>query len=355
MEQKARTGMNSWLARITERVEAEGRIARITILAARGPTPREIGATMLVTGHGREGKIGRGPLEAQAVALAREILAGAGASDRAPAWLRHVREFATGDVLGSSSGGAISVLIEVLGPAELEHLGPIEPGAVLARPLASGAAGHLLAPDSAPRGLAPEIADALTQLRHDPHLSRRLVEGPQGPWLIERLAAPAIPFYVYGTGLVARALIEKLAGLPFHAICVDTDAARLTSALPRHARALPTPDPAALAMAAPPGSFHVVMSQSHELDYAIAKALMTGARFGHLGMIGSRMKRKRLEAMLERDGIPSAVRARLVCPVGLPAIKSKVPAVIAIAIAAEALIALQRLKDASDHAAGSNA
>lgn len=347
--------MNSWLTRLGERVAAEGRIARITILAARGPTPREIGATMLVTGRGQEGKIGRGPLEAKAVAWAREILACTNAPTRQPAWERHVREFATGDVLGASSGGSISVLVEVLGEAELAELTTLEAGAVLARPLASGAPGHLLAPHTAQRELPHAVTQALMRMQHAPHLSRLLVETAQGQWLLERLGLPAVPFYVYGTGLVARALIEKLAGLPFDVVCIDTDAARFATPLPQHARAMPAADPAALAGSAPPGSFHIVMTQSHELDYDIARALMIAGRFGHLGMIGSRMKRKRLEAMLERDGIASSVRARLVCPVGLSAIKSKVPAVIAIAIAAEALIALQRLDDASDHAAGSNA
>ena len=347
--------MESWLARIRKRVAADSRIARITILSARGPTPREVGAWMLVGAHVQEGKIGRGPLEARAVALAREVLDAADVAGDAPQWLRQVREFATGDVLGASSGGTIEILVEVLGEPELAVIDQPATTSILARPLQGGIPGRLIDPNSAGGELPGAVAQAVLRFRDEPYLARQLVETPQGRWLLERLGSPSVPFYVYGTGLVARALIDKLAGLPFDIVCVDTDASRFASPLPPHARALAVADPAAVAREAPTGSFHIVMTQSHDLDYAIAKALLTRARFGHLGMIGSRMKRKRLEAMLERDGTPASALSRVACPVGLPSIKSKVPAVIAIAIAAEALIALHRLTDAASQVAGSNA
>ena len=342
--------MTGWLARVAELVAAEGCAARIAIIAARGPTPREVGAAVLVTASRREGKIGRGALETAAVARARSLLVEVAGSAAGPRWLREIHEVSTGPVLGASSDGVITILIEVFGPAEIAHLhserATTGDDPMLVRPLLGGGrasvVGSPVAAPEFPKDDRPTaVAAAQAQLSGEPARRQLLVEADGQRWLLERLGPRAVPFYVYGTGLVARALVEKLAGLPFDVVWVDTDAARLAGPLPGHVTALTSPDPVTVARGAAAGSFHVVMTQSHELDFSIAKALLEAGSFGHLGVIGSRMKRKRLEAMLERDGIPSAAQARLVCPVGLPGIKSKAPAVIAVAIAAQALIALR--------------
>jgi xanthine dehydrogenase accessory factor len=58
-------------------------------------------------------------------------------------------------------------------------------------------------------------------------------------------------------------------------------------------------------------------------------------------VIGSRVKRERLLARLALEGMPAEQLAKVVCPIGLPEIRSKQPAVIAVSIAAQALIVLQ--------------
>jgi xanthine dehydrogenase accessory protein XdhC len=51
-------------------------VARVTVIAAKGSTPREVGAFMLVSATQRDGTIGGGRLEFEAIAAARELLAG---------------------------------------------------------------------------------------------------------------------------------------------------------------------------------------------------------------------------------------------------------------------------------------
>ena len=57
----------------------------------------------------------------------------------------------------------------------------------------------------------------------------------------------------------------------------------------------------------------------------------------YVGLIGSRTKRARFDRRLLADGITEGELARLVCPIGIPSLKSKAPAVIAVALAAELL------------------
>jgi xanthine dehydrogenase accessory factor len=160
-------------------------------------------------------------------------------------------------------------------------------------------------------------------------------------WLAAHLSPPSVPFYVYGTGLIARALVRALSGLPFDVVWIDQDPERLPASPPAHVTLLASDRQPEVARDAPTGAFHAVMTVSHDLDFAIVRAALETGRFGYLGVIGSRMKRKRLEERLSECGIPAERLARLACPIGLPGIESKAPVVIAISIAAQALQTLQ--------------
>ncbi|MFI4951080.1 MAG: XdhC family protein, partial [Caulobacterales bacterium] len=72
-------------------------------------------------------------------------------------------------------------------------------------------------------------------------------------------------------------------------------------------------------------------------DYRLTRAALRRGDFGYLGLIGSRTKRARCESRLKADGLTDADLARLTCPIGIPSLKSKAPAVIAVALAAELL------------------
>jgi xanthine dehydrogenase accessory factor len=81
----------------------------VTVLAARGSTPREAGCKMVVTAGDAHGTIGGGNLEFQSLARARALLAG---SPGAPL----VAEFPLGPALGQCCGGHASVLFEPMLP-----------------------------------------------------------------------------------------------------------------------------------------------------------------------------------------------------------------------------------------------
>ena len=84
----------------------------VTVLAAKGSTPREAGAKMVVSADGLAGTIGGGNLEYQCEAAARGLLAD-GAEGPS------TRDFPLGPALGQCCGGHVTVLFEVLRPPKL--------------------------------------------------------------------------------------------------------------------------------------------------------------------------------------------------------------------------------------------
>ena len=88
---------------------------------------------------------------------------------------------------------------------------------------------------------------------------------------------------------------------------------------------------------APPGAFYLVLTHSHDLDLAITEAVLRRGDFGYLGLIGSATKRARFLRRFEQRGIAPDALARLTCPIGVPGIAGKHPAVIALAVVAQLL------------------
>lgn len=85
----------------------------VTVLSAKGSTPREAGAKMVVSVDGLAGTIGGGNLEFQCEAAARALLA-SGAEGPS------TRDFPLGPALGQCCGGHVTVLLEVLRPPRLQ-------------------------------------------------------------------------------------------------------------------------------------------------------------------------------------------------------------------------------------------
>ena len=90
---------------------------------------------------------------------------------------------------------------------------------------------------------------------------------------------------------------------------------------------------------APDGAFVVVMTHSHPLDLAIVAEALRQDRFAYVGLIGSATKRARFISQMRAAGLAEEAIAPLVCPIGLPGVEGKEPAVIAAAVAAQLLIA----------------
>jgi xanthine dehydrogenase accessory factor len=92
-----------------------------------------------------------------------------------------------------------------------------------------------------------------------------------------------------------------------------------------------------------------VMTHSHALDLDIVAHALALARFPYLGLIGSATKRARFLKRLREAGLGAAAERDLVCPIGLTAIRSKLPAAIAAGLAADLLVRCETLAASLRH------
>jgi xanthine dehydrogenase accessory factor len=147
---------------------------------------------------------------------------------------------------------------------------------------------------------------------------------------------------IYGAGHVGKALTHVLAPLDFELTCVQDvyeggDNVQVPPTVIWINPHIENSDAPSFAAKVDPGAIHLIMTHSHDLDYAICDALLRRNDFGFLGLIGSQTKRARFVQRFRRAGIADAAIARLVCPIGDSRIVGKQPAVIAVAVAAQLL------------------
>ncbi len=306
--------MRVW-STVAEMIAAHGACALVTVAAVRGSAPREAGARMVIGPDGGfRGTVGGGELEWIAIATARDALA-----KDAPA--ATVSRFALGPDLGQCCGGSVRILSEVLGRDRLDEVrslaareaaGPFRTRGRLGPRAVERAIDDTLAPD----GPAVEI---------------------EGDLVIERFRDPRHPVWLFGAGHVGRALMLALAPLPFDLTWIDEREGIFPAALPANVRPVRSAGAPAEIARAPSNACIVVMTHNHPLDLAIVHAALAAARFDYVGLIGSASKRARFTRRLREGGIPEARVAQLVCPIGMPSIRSKQPAAIATGIAAQLL------------------
>jgi len=320
--------MSEWIAQALSAVRRGEALAMTSIVGAQGSTPRELGARMLVWDDRFTGTIGGGSLERQALDQARRLLT--------QGTRRHaLQDYPLGPLLGQCCGGRVRLLVERIDAASLGWLqdaaracetrqafrlqADIE-GGDLERSV-QPAAGQDPA-DNSPRTPIPEV--------------RRLSE----------LMQPARPkLVIFGAGHVGQAVARAFAPLPFDLEWLASREDLRPEAGGTHAEILSEDDLEACIEATPPGALIAIFTHSHDLDYRLTRAALAKGDFGYLGLIGSRTKRARFDSRLKADGIAEAQLARLTCPIGLQTLRSKAPAVIAVALAAE-LLALTQEPDA---------
>ncbi|GHE08809.1 xanthine dehydrogenase accessory protein XdhC [Klenkia taihuensis] len=91
----------------------------------------------------------------------------------------------------------------------------------------------------------------------------------------------------------------------------------------------------------PAGSHVLVMTHDHAEDAALCDAALRTPGLASIGLIGSAGKWARFRRTLVADGAPDP--DRITCPIGLPELAGKDPAVIAVSVAAALLGALARV------------
>lgn len=183
--------------------------------------------------------------------------------------------------------------------------------------------------------LAGQDAQALEHFPLGPRLGQCC--GGRASLLFECFAARGPRVLLFGAGHVGRALAPLLAGLPLRLEWVDSRAAEFPQTVPEGVRMRLLGEPEDAVSEAPPGSYFLVMTHNHPLDYALAEAVLKRGDAGFLGMIGSRTKAQRFQMRLEQRGYPPEVIAQLHCPIGLAEVPGKRPLEVAISIAAQVI------------------
>ena len=149
---------------------------------------------------------------------------------------------------------------------------------------------------------------------------------------------PRFHLQLYGAGHVGRAIVRLLADIDCRVQWIDErDSEFPDEPSPLHVERVCVEPVEAEVAQAPPGAFYLVLTHSHDLDLALTEAILRRGDFGYLGLIGSATKRARFVHRFEQRGIAHDALARLTCPIGVPGIEGKEPAVIAVAAVAQLL------------------
>ena len=281
--------MSSTAERLVAFFNAWRDLALVEIVEAKGSTPRDKGAWMLVSREAIFGTIGGGQLEFMAIERAREMLGeGAGAEQGR-------------DVAKVDDGRSGVVLDLPLGP----EIGQCCGGRV-------------------------EIAIG----RVDAQMRNSLLAAAEA----EDTRRPHV--YLFGGGHVGHALAAALALLPMRTILVETRAEALGD-IPAAVETRLTPVPEEAIRAAPAGSAYLILTHDHALDFLLVAEALGRADAAYVGMIGSRTKKATFRNWYLRSaGGSEAALARLVTPIGGHGVDDKRPAVIAALAAAEVMRAL---------------
>ncbi|WP_439106935.1 xanthine dehydrogenase accessory protein XdhC [Congregibacter sp.] len=249
------TPESHWSEWVREHESLEQAYVIVTMLGARGSTPRDSGTKMVVSLDDFHGTIGGGELEFQALQRAQELLKNAVAGQ----W---VENFPLGEKLGQCCGGSTSLLFE--------HFVP----------------------------------------------------------LVQRI-------YLFGAGHVGRALAPLLATLPLNIHWIDARTQEFPDDIPSGITAVHPDEPLDVIKDASKGSYFIIMTHQHPLDYALMEAALRRQDAAYIGVIGSQSKWRRFALRLQHRDFDESDIQRIHCPIGLSAVPGKRPSEIAVSVAAE--------------------
>lgn len=333
--------MNEWINELADLCAADEAAVLVTVAGVRGSAPRELGAKMIVTSTETIGTIGGGQLEHQCTRVAVGLLQEAKLS---------LRSFPLGASMGQCCGGVVEILFEPLSdglPGWLRDLqtlhGQREPAVVVTR-ISRSSPVKFVVTGSAVFGvkeddtLSRQVSEARSILAGNRKPQRNVQE------FFEPAVVPDLNIAVFGAGHVGGAVVKALSVLDCNIRWVDSRR-NIFRRVPANVRTIEASDPALEVAAMPPGSFFLVMTHSHALDFAICDRILRRMDARYCGLIGSRSKRRRFEKRYRQQGMSQALIDSLVCPIGVDGINGKKPAEIAVATAAEILKLNERAAD----------
>ena len=166
--------------------------------------------------------------------------------------------------------------------------------------------------------------------------------GGQVELLFEYFPACDFNIVLCGAGHVGKALVSILAELPCRVSWMDTRPDVLESAVknvelssrvsPRHLH-----NPHQAVEDCEPGSWYLIMTHSHELDFELSEAILGRADIEYCGLIGSKSKAASFRGRLKRKGFSAEEISRLTSPIGIPLGAGRSPMEVAVSISAQLL------------------
>ena len=325
--------MNEWIDELCDLAAAGERAVLVTVAGIRGSAPREIGAKMIVTASETIGTIGGGQLEYQSTRVAVDML------DDTEMTLR---SFPLGSSMGQCCGGVVEILFEPLGDGipnwlrDLRALHGQHEAAVMATRISRTEPTKFVVTAEQIFGADESEVDSgmVSRARSILQADRKTARNVQE--LFEPIVLPDLNIAVFGAGHVGSAVVAALAGLDCNIRWVDSRR-HIFRNVPANVRAIEAPEPALEVAALPPGSFYLVMTHSHAMDFEICDRILRRRDVRYCGLIGSVSKRRRFEKRYRQQGMSDALLKNLTCPIGVDGISGKKPAEIAVAVAAEVL------------------
>lgn len=313
----------------------------VTVAAAKGSTPREAGAKMVVTNGGVSDTIGGGNLEFLAIEEAHELLADSAGRQQL------LVEYPLGPKLGQCCGGNVTVLFERIDRRMLSWLDEL-----------SAAQGNaetaILITELGPDGSSKQVVKASQEKRPGTITSevfaraRGMVDQISTPnveifgsgprrFLLERCQVNDFRIVLFGAGHVGRAVVAALAPLDCQISWVDCRPQEFPQWIPSNVHKTVSAGIVEEVYGVAAGSYFLVMTHSHQLDLELCERILKRDDFDYLGLIGSRSKRKKFLRRLTASGCSREAVQRLTCPIGVSGVAGKRPAEIAAAVAAQLL------------------
>jgi xanthine dehydrogenase accessory factor len=330
--------MNAWIDQLHALREEFPALVLVSVASVRGSAPREIGARMIVTPRHSIGSIGGGQLEYRCVRVAIDCLR------ESSGRTRFSQRFPLGADLGQCCGGVVEVLFERFERRQSVWFDELFRLYVAREPviMASCSTGkYLLTADNIYSDSESDMPDrvlctARTMLASG-NRAARSVEFAGQTLLFEPVVESGMNIAIFGAGHVGSACVASLSRIDCRIRWIDGRRGLFPEVLPANVSVIESDSPVLEVNAMPQGTFYLVMTHSHPLDYDLCHAVLRRNDFAYCGLIGSKSKRRRFEKRLRALGLAASILESLTCPIGLPGICGKTPEEIAIGVTAQLL------------------
>ncbi|MCV2884230.1 xanthine dehydrogenase accessory protein XdhC [Aestuariibacter sp. AA17] len=170
--------------------------------------------------------------------------------------------------------------------------------------------------------------------------------------LIESFVTHQQTLYLFGAGHVASALVPILAQLPLTIYWIDEREALFGHTVSySNVTTVVTDDPTEVIETTQSNhNWALIMTHNHQLDFDIARHALLANTFSYVGMIGSDTKAQRFTHRLKARDVSEQQMRSFVSPVGDLRIPGKKPIEVAVSIAAQLILMLNKGKsDAIDN------